>query len=168
MYQKMQTNPIYSPHKRVGLILAALFLAGGANAMPLADAAFAPSPEILRIQDLCGTIGNCGIGRGGINTLPRNTITPDIGRFDPGHDNRFGRYRYEPPDQQLDLNVQRIKPGPIPKAPRYTGTRTIYRVQNLSADHVDWCFSRYKSYRAKDNTYQPDKGARKICKSPFN
>ncbi len=32
--------------------------------------------------------------------------------------------------------------------------------------HVRWCASRYKTYRASDNTYQPSKGPRRQCVSP--
>lgn len=164
----MQNNAMFRLILGACLPLAAALSGAPANALPKASASSDAQLPLVRVQDLCGTIGNCGIGQGGVNTIPRHTITPDIGRFDPGHDNRFGRYRYEPPDQQLDLNVQKIRPAPIPRAPKYTGTRTLYRVQNLSTDHVDWCYSKYRSYRAKDNTYQPDKGQRKICVSPFD
>ena len=164
----MQNNAMFRLILGACLPLAAALSGAPANALPKASASSDAQLPLVRVQDLCGTIGHSGIGQGGDNTIPRHTITPDIGRFDPGHDNRFGRYRYEPPDQQLDLNVQKIRPAPIPRAPKYTGTRTLYRVQNLSADHVDWCYSKYRSYRAKDNTYQPDKGPRKICVSPFD
>jgi len=33
--------------------------------------------------------------------------------------------------------------------------------------HVDWCYSRYRSYRAYDNTYQPNYGPRRQCNSPY-
>lgn len=34
----------------------------------------------------------------------------------------------------------------------------------FSADHVDYCFSRYRSYRPEDNTYQPYPGGpRRQC-----
>lgn len=32
--------------------------------------------------------------------------------------------------------------------------------------HVSWCASRYKTYRASDNTYQPTSGPRRQCVSP--
>lgn len=32
--------------------------------------------------------------------------------------------------------------------------------------HVRWCQMRYRSYRASDNTYQPDDGPRRQCVSP--
>jgi hypothetical protein len=33
--------------------------------------------------------------------------------------------------------------------------------------HVDWCYDRYRSYRASDNTFQPYNGPRKLCYSPY-
>jgi len=33
--------------------------------------------------------------------------------------------------------------------------------------HVNWCYSRYRSYRAYDNTYQPYNGPRRQCYSPY-
>jgi hypothetical protein len=33
--------------------------------------------------------------------------------------------------------------------------------------HVNWCYSRYRSYRAYDNTYQPYYGPRQQCYSPY-
>jgi hypothetical protein len=34
--------------------------------------------------------------------------------------------------------------------------------------HVEWCYNRYRSYRAYDNTYQPYNGPRRQCYSPYN
>jgi predicted GNAT superfamily acetyltransferase len=33
--------------------------------------------------------------------------------------------------------------------------------------HVNWCYSRYRSYRAFDNTFQPYHGPRRACYSPY-
>ncbi|RVA11411.1 BA14K family protein, partial [Mesorhizobium sp. M7A.F.Ca.CA.002.05.1.1] len=33
--------------------------------------------------------------------------------------------------------------------------------------HVQWCYDRYRSYRASDNTFQPNYGPRKECRSPY-
>ncbi|OCW57100.1 BA14K family protein [Hoeflea olei] len=33
--------------------------------------------------------------------------------------------------------------------------------------HVSWCYDRYRSYRAGDNTYQPYNGPRRQCRSPY-
>lgn len=33
--------------------------------------------------------------------------------------------------------------------------------------HVRWCHDRYRSYRASDNTFQPNSGPRRQCRSPY-
>ncbi|MDX8529635.1 BA14K family protein [Mesorhizobium sp. VK25A] len=33
--------------------------------------------------------------------------------------------------------------------------------------HVQWCYDRYRSYRASDNTFQPNSGPRRQCESPY-
>ncbi|MBZ9760676.1 BA14K family protein [Mesorhizobium sp. CA8] len=33
--------------------------------------------------------------------------------------------------------------------------------------HVQWCYDRYRSYRASDNTFQPNSGPRRQCVSPY-
>ncbi|TPN66474.1 BA14K family protein [Mesorhizobium sp. B1-1-1] len=33
--------------------------------------------------------------------------------------------------------------------------------------HVQWCYDRYRSYRASDNTFQPYNGPRQQCISPY-
>lgn len=42
------------------------------------------------------------------------------------------------------------------------------RVIHLSAAHIDWCYARYKTYRASDNTYKPTKHTRRQCISPYS
>ncbi|MCO5063245.1 MAG: BA14K family protein [Rhizobiaceae bacterium] len=34
--------------------------------------------------------------------------------------------------------------------------------------HVRWCYNRYRSYRAYDNTFQPYNGPRQQCYSPYS
>lgn len=33
--------------------------------------------------------------------------------------------------------------------------------------HVQWCYDRYRSYRASDNTFQPNNGPRQQCRGPY-
>lgn len=42
-----------------------------------------------------------------------------------------------------------------------------YYAQPVSDSHVSWCYSRYRSYRAADNTFQPSYGPRRLCVSPY-
>lgn len=48
-------------------------------------------------------------------------------------------------------------------APRYDGGRRYVGGNS----HVEWCYSRYRSYRASDNTFQPNNGPRRQCRSPY-
>lgn len=45
--------------------------------------------------------------------------------------------------------------------------RRYYRAGRLSSAHVQWCYNRYRSYRAWDNTFQPYYGPRQQCYSPY-
>lgn len=44
--------------------------------------------------------------------------------------------------------------------------RPVY--QGYGNRHVSWCYNRYRSYRAYDNTFQPNHGRRQQCYSPFS
>ena len=46
--------------------------------------------------------------------------------------------------------------------------RRYYRAGRLSSAHVRWCYNRYRSYRAWDNTFQPYGGPRQQCWSPYS
>ncbi|WP_192181538.1 BA14K family protein [Mesorhizobium amorphae] len=41
------------------------------------------------------------------------------------------------------------------------------RVYRGGDAHVEWCYDRYRSYRASDNTFQPNYGRRRQCNSPY-
>jgi hypothetical protein len=49
----------------------------------------------------------------------------------------------------------------------YYAPRRTYRVYRGSNAHIRWCYNRYRSYRASDNTYQPYNGPRRQCISPY-
>jgi hypothetical protein len=44
--------------------------------------------------------------------------------------------------------------------------RRVYR--SGGGAHVEWCYNRYRSYRAWDNTFQPYNGPRQLCYSPYS
>lgn len=62
-------------------------------------------------------------------------------------------------------------------APRYYGPRYRYydaprrayrpRRVRVGRAHENWCYNRYRSYRAYDNTFQPYHGPRRGCYSPY-
>jgi hypothetical protein len=47
--------------------------------------------------------------------------------------------------------------------------RRVYRqrVISLPYEHVRWCEDRYRSYRAYNNSFQPNYGGRRACRSPY-
>jgi len=56
--------------------------------------------------------------------------------------------------------VNQLHAGQQQHAPVRSGTY-------LSHSHIDWCHSRWRSYRVSDNSYQPYNGPRRICVSPY-
>ena len=44
---------------------------------------------------------------------------------------------------------------------------TYYAQPSYGNAHVQWCYNRYRSYRASDNTFQPNSGPRRQCVSPY-
>ncbi len=42
-----------------------------------------------------------------------------------------------------------------------------YRGNYYGNAHINWCYNRYRSYRAYDNTFQPYYGPRRQCVSPY-
>ncbi|WP_292896336.1 BA14K family protein [Nitratireductor sp.] len=48
-----------------------------------------------------------------------------------------------------------------------TGVARAYPGHAARAAHLAWCDSKYRSFRASDNTFQPYRGPRKHCVSPY-
>ncbi|QPC88137.1 hypothetical protein GA830_16295 [Mesorhizobium sp. NBSH29] len=48
---------------------------------------------------------------------------------------------------------------------RYAPARRVHRATNA---HIRWCQSRYRTYRAWDNTYKPTQHTRRQCWSPYS
>lgn len=73
------------------------------------------------------------------------------------------RYRYDRPYRRgwdrpyREYRPRHYRPHHYRPAPRY-------RAGN---PHVRWCYNRYRSYRAYDNTFQPNYGPRRQCYSPY-
>lgn len=44
--------------------------------------------------------------------------------------------------------------------------RPVYRSRSGNR-HVTWCYNKYRSYRVSDDTYQPYRGGRRYCRSPY-
>jgi hypothetical protein len=57
--------------------------------------------------------------------------------------------------------------GPTYYRPRYYAPRYYRQTYYGGNAHARWCFARYRSYRAYDNTFQPYYGPRRACVSPY-
>jgi hypothetical protein len=49
----------------------------------------------------------------------------------------------------------------------YDDSYPVYGASSSLSAHAQWCFSRYRSYRTSDNTFQPYNGPRLQCRSPY-
>lgn len=54
--------------------------------------------------------------------------------------------------------------GAIASQPRYYAAPAP---EGINPRHYEWCANRYRSYRAYDNTFQPNVGPRQQCLSPY-
>lgn len=63
-------------------------------------------------------------------------------------------YGYDEPYYEDRYVVRRVAPRPV------------YRSYGNS--HAGWCYERYRSYRAYDNSFQPYNGPRQQCYSPYS
>jgi hypothetical protein len=90
------------------------------------------------------------------------------GDRDRWRDRRYWRRHYDRgPDIYLDFSFPAYRYYDPYYAPRYYAPRRVYR-GGLSNAHVQWCYDRYRSYRAYDNTFQPYSGPRRQCWSPYS
>lgn len=77
----------------------------------------------------------------------------------PRHRERDRRWRDRGPDFHIEIG-----PGPdYYQRDRYERPR-----YSRAQAHMRWCSERYRSYRVRDNTYQPTRGPRRQCVSPYS
>lgn len=172
-------HPVVSAFARAGAfaVTAALAMAifpSTASASPAAALSAAPAPQlVIPVQDVGdeywrrrGAWNDDGDFRN-TDPGPRPEWRRRPGRDhwgwerDPWEDD-YPRYHRRRPTVyfDLDLTPQRYI------QPRYHERRQ-YRVVRLPRAHVAWCYDRYRSYRASDNSFQPHYGPRRECRSPY-
>jgi len=74
----------------------------------------------------------------------------------------------EGPDMDAieDLSPSAVDPTVTAAVPQ-TGDTSDAASDELLFAHLDWCASRYRSYRPRDNSYTPFSGGRRTCVSPY-
>ena len=170
-------KPLFSLSLKSGLV--ALALATGippaAQAGPLPQPApSAPSnaltSDVIKVRD--GWSGNRKWRHGG-HRWNNSNRWGNRGHWRRGHhwDNDW-RWRHRHHHRRyyggsgFYLGLGLLPAYPLLYDDYYYRPRPVYRT-GLSRAHVRWCYSRYRSYRAYDNTYQPYHGPRRQCRSPY-
>lgn len=149
------------------LTMGILSFGTSAQAMPTAGM------HSTALQDIAGT--KQGLSRN-VQYYPERRHYRDR----PNYDRRYYDRRYDRPrNWQRQWNGPRwdhqrpryrphyrpyYQPNFRPAPPRYYRERTYRSGRNV---HVNWCYNRYRSYRASDNTFQPNYGPRRQCYSPY-
>ena len=155
-------NTRFFSHIRNGLVALGVLagLSVPAAATPLAGtsrtaapAIAAPSADVSNVTYRCYD-RYCG-GRYGRSQFRYNHYNDDW-RYRRYHRRHIRRHIY--PQFYLGLGV--------PTYRYYAQPRRYYR--GGGSAHVAWCYDRYRSYRAWDNTYQPYHGPRRQCWSPYS
>lgn len=119
---------------------------------------------------LSAAVGNANAAQSSLMATPSaQTSAPNIQNvqyYDYRGDRRYWRehrrhWRHHGPRYRPYYRYDRRYWGP-PPVRRYRPP--VYRGGN---PHVRWCYNRYRSYRAYDNTFQPNYGPRRQCYSPY-
>ncbi|WP_295806766.1 BA14K family protein [uncultured Nitratireductor sp.] len=105
--------------------------------------------------------------------LPERTIPSWSRRYDPH--GRFAGYFYGfndiygpgRPILRPRYGIRSFHWRPERRRIRKKAASRIYPSHDARAAHLAWCHSKYRSFRASDNTFQPYRGARKRCVSPY-
>jgi hypothetical protein len=157
-------NRLFSFTLRAGLLAAGLaaLMTAPVSAAPLArPTATAPSADVTLVKDsetLPPPSRNAWWWRNRGRHVDRGQWGHDDGR----HDSWRYRNHYRGPSRSgfyFGLGV-------APSLNYHVAPRRVYR--SSSSAHVQWCYDRYRSYRAWDNTFQPYNGPRRQCYSPYD
>jgi len=111
-------------------------------------------------DDWAWALGGLAVGTilGGALAQPRYYDPGYYGGYYPGYNGGYYGQAYYAPRYY----------APRYYAPRYYAPRyyreTYYGGGNA---HTRWCYARYRSYRAYDDTFQPYHGPRQLCVSPY-
>lgn len=81
-------------------------------------------------------------------------------------DGRVWYYNGYPGYREYRRGYRKYRGYYFPEEAFARSSRRVYR-DDYDA-HVAWCYDHYKSYRERDDTFQPYNGPRKRCNSPYD
>lgn len=121
------------------------------------------SPELIA---LTSTVQITGTSKSRVQVIVKaREFNSDDDRADEWCSRRYRSY------VKADKSYQPFGGGPrmrctVPAG--VAGLETIKQAASSTDSHVSWCISRYRSYRAEDNSYQPFSGPRRQCQPGFD
>ncbi|KQZ13595.1 MULTISPECIES: BA14K family protein [unclassified Mesorhizobium] len=146
----------------VSFAFAAAVPVNAAPVMPTVNAP-AASSDVQQVQER-RLLRRHIIRRGNGTVIRRDVIRRGDGHYWRGHRG----YRYHRPGYRrhgdLWFPLAAFATGAIISGAIANDRPPAYRGGSA---HVQWCYDRYRSYRASDNTFQPYNGPRQQCYSPY-
>ena len=120
--------------------------------------------------------GPAAVVRSDIASPATTLVQPihDGSRWAGRWDQQPGQWRYNQPNPTRDWDRPRYRERPHYRdrngyydrwepRPRYYRPRAEY----VPSAHVRWCLNRYRSYDVRTDTFQPNRGPRRYCVSPY-
>jgi len=179
-YGTLHGGSVMTSKPRTSLCVAMALAMGLGSIAPASGAPFAPprapeaTPQVIQVQD-------------DFRLRILRDRDPDRNRWDRDgrrdRDTRWDRDRFE---RRGDAVYWRGHRGFRERRPGYReyngwwfpaaafalgaiiGGTVTQQARPAGNAHVQWCYSRYRSYRASDNTFQPYNGPRRQCISPYS
>jgi hypothetical protein len=157
-------KPLLSSPVKIGL--AALCLAAGL-AFPASAAPMMPSPSLPAAGADTVTLVRDGEWRGQYRNRRLWLQRREAWRRDHWRPRYREDWRYRRPHYRGSGIYFGLGLG-VPAYRYRVEPRRYVQPQRLGNAHVRWCYARYRSYRAWDNTFQPYNGPRRQCWSPYS
>jgi hypothetical protein len=140
-------------------------MAAGAAPLHMPAAAVTPSSDVVPAQFIVRQTPHAG------PMYYLNGPGPAAGGYYGGYRHHHRDYHhYRGNDLLLPFALGAIAGGVI-AGPTYVSPyyeRRVVPGYSGGSAHVRWCYNRYRSYRASDNTFQPYHGPRQQCWSPYS
>ena len=98
------------------------------------------------------------------------SVTVNVESGNRWHHAHHHPWRVTGPQTYYGYHYDHIPGYPVPIFPSHRPPLVVqpaapYLV--VASGHVEWCYARYRSYRAYDNSFQPYHGPRRQCWSPY-
>ena len=139
------------------VMFATTFVPAPTIAMPLAKPGLAQSSDVLQVQDR----------RGRHDSRNRDRNRNRHGWHNGHRGSRHHRRGYRRHSDGWWYPMAAFGAGAIIGGAIANSNNNRVHDAGINPRHFQWCYSRYRSYRSWDNTFQPNHGPRRQCYSPY-